>query len=203
MELRYQISLVLIAWVLLLGAATPPAPGLSDEQRRRLSAGDIVVLDTLPPGASKDARGATGMAVVRATTEQVWRVLTDYRGHVRYYPRVTSVDVLEADERHALVRYEVGIGPLSFAFHMNKYPDPVRRRIEWQLAEGRSNSFFRENSGYWQVDEARDGTLVTYAIAVRTTLPPFATSGTERQSVFDTITSLRKVVATEIGTPAR
>ena len=73
------------------------------------------------------------------------------------------------------------------------------------MAAGRGpvQQLFRENSGYWQVDEARDGTLVTYAIAVRTTLPPFATSGTERQSVIDTITSLRKVVATETGTPAR
>jgi ribosome-associated toxin RatA of RatAB toxin-antitoxin module len=200
---RYHPLLILVAGGLLLGATTAPSPDLSDEQRRRLSAGDIVVLDTLPPGASKAARGATGMAVVRATAEQVWRVLTDYRGHVRYYPRVTGVDVLEADERHVLVRYEIGIGPLSFAFHMNKYPDPVRRRIEWQLAEGRSNSFFRENSGYWQVDEAREGTLVTYAIAVRTTLPSFATSGSERQSVIDTITSLRKLVESEPGTPAR
>jgi ribosome-associated toxin RatA of RatAB toxin-antitoxin module len=200
---RYQIPLILIAWGLLLGAATPPTLGLSDEQRRRLSAGEVVVLDTLPPGASKEARGATGMATVRATTEQVWRVLTDYRGHVRYYPRVTGVDVLEADERHVLVRYEVGVGPLTFAFHMNKYPDPVRRRIEWQLAEGKPNSIFRENSGYWQVDEAREGTLVTYAFAFRTTLPAFATSGSERQSAFDTITSLRKVVASETGAPAR
>jgi ribosome-associated toxin RatA of RatAB toxin-antitoxin module len=200
---RHQIPLILVACALLLGAVTTPPPGLSDEQRRRLWAGDVVILDTLPPGASKDARGATGMALVRATSEQVWRVLTDYRGHVRYYPRVTGVEVLEANERHVLVRYEVGIGPLTFAFHMNKYLDPVGRRIEWQLAEGKSNSFFRENSGYWQVDEAREGTLVTYAIAVRTTLPSFATSGSERQSVIDTIISLRKVVASETGAPAR
>ena len=111
--------------------------------------------------------------------------------------------MLEADERHALVRYEIGIGPTSFAFHMNKYPDPVRRRIEWQLAEGRSNSLFRENSGYWQVDDASGGTMVTYAIAVRTILPTFATSGSERQSVFDTITSLRKLVESETGAPPR
>ena len=202
--MRYQLPLILVAWVLLLGAATPPALGLSDEQRRRLSAGDVVVLETLPPGASKTARGATGLAVVRATTEQVWRVLIDYRGHVRYYPRITSVDVLESDERHALVRYEVGIGPLSFAFHMNKYPDPVRRRIEWQLAEGKSNSLFRENSGYWQVDEASGGgTLVIYAIAVRTNLPAFATSGSERQSVIDTITSLRKLVESDTNAAPR
>ena len=120
----------------------------------------------------------------------------------RYYPRVTGVEVLEIDERHALVRYEVGIGPFSFGFHMNKYPDPVRRRIEWQLADGRANSLFRENSGYWQLDEAAGGTLVTYAIAVRTILPAFATSGSERDSLVDTIKALRKL-AEDDGTAGR
>jgi len=77
---------------------------------------------------------------------------------------------------------------------MDKYPDPVRRNIEGHLAGGKSNRLFRENSGYWQVDDASGGTPVTYAIAVRTILPGFATAGSERQSVIDTITSLRKLV---------
>jgi ribosome-associated toxin RatA of RatAB toxin-antitoxin module len=201
--MRYPLPLILLAGGLLIGAITAPSLDLSVDQRQRLAAGDVVVLDTLPPGASKAARGATGLAVVRAAPAQVWRVLTDYRSHVRFYPRLIGVDVLEDDERHALVRYEIGIGPTSFAFHMDKYRDPVRRRIEWQLAEGRSNSLFRENSGYWQVDDASGGTMVTYAIAVRTILPTFATSGSERQSVFDTITSLRKLVESETGAPPR
>src|SRR5262245_9361140 len=185
-DVRYPLSLILVAAALLLGATPAPSVDLSAEQRQRLSAGDIILLDTLPPGAGKDTRGATGVAILRATPTQVWSVLTDYPGHVRYYPRVTAVDVLQADERHALVRYVIGIGPSSFAFHMEKYPDPVRRRIEWHLAEGRSNSLFRENSGYWQVDEVSGGTMVTYAIAVRTVLPGFATAGSERQSIIDT-----------------
>jgi ribosome-associated toxin RatA of RatAB toxin-antitoxin module len=200
---RDHLLLTLVAWGLLLGAATAPSPDLSVDQRQRLAAGDVVVLEALPPGASQDARGATGMAVLRAPPAQVWRTLTDYRGHVRFYPRLISVDVLQADERHALVRYVIGIGPTSFAFHMDKYPDPVQQRIEWTLAEGRSNSLFRENSGYWQLAEAGDGTLVTYAIAVRTILPRFATAGSERQSVVDTITALRKLVEREAGAPPR
>jgi len=121
-------------------------------------------------------------------------VLVDYRGHPRYYPRVVSAEVVEADSQHALVRYEVGVGPLSFGFHMVKYPDPVRRRIEWHLDASRPNNFFRENTGYWQVDPAEGGSLVTYAIAVRTILPGFVTLGAERDSLVDTIQRLRKLV---------
>jgi ribosome-associated toxin RatA of RatAB toxin-antitoxin module len=169
-------------------------PRLTDDQKHRLAAGEVIVLDTLPPMAGKTAHGGTALGIVRASPEQVWRVLVDYRGHTRYYPRVTAVEVLEADERHALVRYHVSIGPFSFAFHMDKYPDPRRRRIEWKLAEGRANSLFRENAGYWQIDEAAGATVVTYAIGVRTLLPPFLTLGSERDSLVETITAMRKVV---------
>ena len=189
------LALVSVAFGLApaaLGGAAPP--DLSADQRQRLSAGEVVVLDTLPAGASKSAGGGTAVGLVRAAPERVWPVLVDYRGHPRYYPRVVSAEVVEADSQHALVRYEVGVGPLSFGFHMVKYPDPVRRRIEWHLDASRPNNFFRENTGYWQVDPAEGGSLVTYAIAVRTILPGFVTLGAERDSLVDTIQRLRKLV---------
>jgi len=184
-----------------MGAAPAPPLNLSDDQRHRLTAGDVIVLDALPPRASVSARGGTALAIVRASPAEVWRVLVDYPGHPRYYPRVVSAEVVEADERHALVRYTVGIGPFSFRFHMNKYPDATRRRIDWQLAEDRANSLFRENSGYWRVDDAEGGSLVTYAVGVRTVLPGFLTRGAERESLVDTINALRSLV--EEGRSAR
>lgn len=192
---RAILALVSVAFGLAtaaLGSAAPP--DLSADQRHRLSAGEVVVLDTLPAGASKSAGGGTAVGLVRAAPERVWSVLVDYRGHPRYYPRVVSAEVVEADSQHALVRYEVGVGPLSFGFHMIKYPDPVRRRIEWHLDASHPNNFFRENTGYWQVDPAEGGCLVTYAIAVRTIVPGFVTRGAERKSLVDTIQRLRKLV---------
>jgi len=44
------------------------------------------------------------------------------------------------------------------------------------------------------VDPAEGGSLVTYAIAVRTILPGFVTLGAERDSLVDTIQRLRKLV---------
>lgn len=200
---RYSLPFILVAWALVGGGWSAPLPILSDDQQRRLRAGEVIVLDILPPKAGKSAHGGTAFAIVRAQPERIWGILVDYPGHTRYYPRVTGVEVLELDQQHALVRYEVGIGPFSFGFHMNKYPDPIRRRIEWQLADGRANSLFRENSGYWQLDEAAGGTLVTYAIAVRTILPAFATSGSERNSLVDTVRALRKLAEGDGGAAGR
>jgi hypothetical protein len=79
---------------------------------------------------------------------------------------------------------------------MEKYPDPLRRRVDWHLADGRPHGLFRENSGYWQVDpmEAADASLVTYAIAVRTMLPAVVTGGAESASLSETVIALRKLV---------
>jgi ribosome-associated toxin RatA of RatAB toxin-antitoxin module len=173
-------------------AASPPV--FSDDERRRLAAGEVLVQDALPPGASDAARGGTAFAIVRASPDQVWRVLVDYPGHSRYYPRVVAAEVMKSDTRRVLVRYEVAVGPFSFNFYMDKFPDPRRRRIEWHLADGLGHGMFQENSGYWQVDEAGRASLVTYAIAVRTLLPAFVTRGAERDSLTDTVTKMRKLV---------
>ena len=199
---RGLLALTLVAGA-LVAAAAPVPPGLSDDQRRRLAAGEVVVRDVMPPGASPSARGGTAVAVVRASPEQVWRILVDYPGHARYYPRVVAVEVVQSDERRAVVRYDVAIGPFAFSFHMDKYPDPKRRRIEWHLAEGHGHGLFRENSGYWAVDEVDRGSLVTYAIAVRTVLPAFVTGRSERDSLVETMTAMRKLAEESTASPRK
>ena len=174
-------------------ASTPSPLPMPADSERRLAAGEIIVLDVLPPGASPDAQGGTAVAIVRAPVEKVWSILIDYKGHPRYYPRLKSAEVLESSDGRALVRYTAAVGFLSFTFHMDKTQDPVRHRIEWHLAPGRSNSLFRENSGYWQVNPHDGASLVAYALAVRTVLPGFLTRSSERDSLVDTITGLRRL----------
>ena len=200
---RATLALVTMAVGLAAAVSGGASLDLSSDQQHRLAAGEVIVLDALPPDASKSAGGGTAVALVRAAPERVWSVLVDYRGHPRYYPRVVSAEVVEVDAQHALVRYEVGVGPFSFGFHMIKYPDPVRRRIEWHLDPNHPNNFFTENTGYWQVDPAEGGSLVTYAIAVRTILPGFVTHGAERGSLVDTIKKLRTLVEDEKGPATR
>jgi len=190
------MALIVLAAGLLAAPLMVPPAAMSEDVRRRLAAGDVVVTHELPPGASNTALGGTAVAIMRAAPEQVWRVIVDYRGHPRYYPRVTAAEVVESDERHVVVRYQVTVHPFSFGFYMDKFPDPRRRRVEWHLADGRSHGLFRENSGYWQVDEAAavDASVVTYAIAVRTLLPAFLTGAAERASLTETVMALRKLV---------
>lgn len=191
---RSLLALAVVAGGLATVASPASLRDLPEDQRSRLNAGEVIVSDTLPPRATASARGGTAMAIVRASPEQVWRVLVDYPGHARYYPRVVAAEVVQHDARRVLVRYDVGIGPFSFGFHMEKFPDARRRRIDWHLAEGHGHGLFRENSGYWQIEEADAASLVTYAIAVRTLLPGFITRGAEQDSLIETVTAMRKLV---------
>jgi len=200
---RSLLALAVLAGGLATAASPASLRDLPPDQRSRLNAGEVLVSNTMPPNATASARGGTAMAIVRASPEQVWRVLVDYPGHNRYYPRVVAAEVVQRDARRVLVRYEVGIGPFSFGFHMDKFPDARRRRIDWHLAEGHGHGLFRENSGYWQVDEADAVSLVTYAIAVRTLLPGFITRGAEQDSLTETVTAMRTLVEAAAGRPPK
>ncbi len=105
--------LVLLATMLLLAEA--PAGGglgLSEEQWRRLDRGEVVILDLLPSGGlNKPDQGGTGLVLVRASPDAVWRLLLDYRGHAGLYPSVVGTEVLAQSLDQALVRYVIGVDP--------------------------------------------------------------------------------------------
>jgi ribosome-associated toxin RatA of RatAB toxin-antitoxin module len=188
-------TLVLSAAVLRLVAA--PAPGAAGEpaaedRQARLARGEVLLSAALPDDAEPGAAGGTATALVRATPEAVWQVLVDYAGHASIFPRVAEASILEAEPGRTLVRYVIGAGPLSFTFHVNNYPDPGHRRLEWRLAQDRRNGLFRANCGYWRLEPGPGGVVLTYAIAARTVLPAFLTRGAEREGLLETIKAVRR-----------
>ncbi len=187
-------ALLALSFLTIL-AAWPPqvnSLALSDAEIRQLRRGEVVLLDLLPPGGPKDGgQGGTAMALVHASPETVWNVLVNYAGHAGLYPRVVQAQVLESDASHALVRYQIGVGPFNFGFHVDNTVDPVRHRIEWHLDHARPNDLFRESWGYWQVEAHGGGSLITYAMAARTVLPAFLTRGAERDGLVATVKAVR------------
>jgi hypothetical protein len=187
LALTFGLLLLAVRTALALGG-----PELSVDQRQRLEQREIVFLDQLPPGdRSAASQGGTAIALVRAEPETVWQVLVDYPAHSGLYPRVVAATVLETLGGHALVRYVVGVGPLSFGFHVDNYADHERGRVAWRLARDRHNDLFRDSWGYWQLDPVRGGVVLTYAMAARTVLPAFVTRGAERDGLVETLRAVR------------
>ncbi len=186
-------SALAVAILIVAGWATTATPlGLSSDQERRLERGEIVFLDILPPGdPAIKGQGGTALTLVNASPDTVWRVLVDYPRHSGLYPRVIDARVLESGAEHALVRYVVGVGPFSFGFHVNNYPDAARGRLAWSLDRERPNDLFRDSWGYWQIDPRPPGVVLTYAMAARTVLPAFLTRGAERDGLVETVRAVR------------
>jgi hypothetical protein len=176
----------------LIPGVAPAAPALSPDEQRRLANGNVVVLDILPAGGDvRTGQGGTAVSVVHATPAVIWQVLVDYRGHSGLYPRVVRAEVLQSDATRALVRYVVDVGPFSFGFHVNNYPDEARSRLLWRLARDRRNDLFLDSWGYWEVEPDARGAILTYAMAARTVLPAFLTRGAERDGLVETIKAVR------------
>ncbi|HZP39094.1 MAG TPA: SRPBCC family protein [Methylomirabilota bacterium] len=190
--MRVVLALVvglLVSWCPLPARALPHLP---PAERARLESGEVVLLDRLPPGGGGAAgEGGTAVSVVHASVGAVWRVLLDYPGHAGLYPSVVRADVLESDRSRALVRYVIQVGPFSFNFHVNNYPDRANNRIDWRLARDRPNGLFRDTWGYWEVQPDASGVLLTYAMGARTVLPRFLTRGAERDGLVETIRAVR------------
>ena len=187
--------MLLVALLVVAGSSAQANPvGLSANQLWRLEHGEIVVLDVVPPGGGiwQQGQGGTAVTFVNAFPKTVWRVLVDYPRHRGLYPRVTSAEVLAADRGRTLVRYVVGVGPLSFGFHVNNYPDEAHGRLVWRLDRERRNSLFRDTWGYWQVEPRGDGVMLTYAMGARTTLPAFLTRRAERDGLVETVKAVRE-----------
>lgn len=189
----YRLVLLVAVCLLALAGQASPATELSDQQQVRLDRGEIVIVDHRPePGTPMGTPGGTAVALTHASPGAVWRVLVDYRRHAGVYPGVVNAEVLEANGGRVLVRYVLGIGPLSFGFHVNNFPDQGRLRLAWELARSRRNELFRDSRGYWQVETRPQGTLVTYSMSARTVLPTFLTRGLERQGVIEALRAVRQ-----------
>jgi uncharacterized membrane protein len=103
-----------------------------------------------------------GRITVKASPEQVWKVLTDYQNVPHIFSNVSRCSVVEDSKEHKLVAFKVKTCGNFFTFN---YILEVREiepiSIEWSQASGA----FKVNEGYWHIDASEDGqsSLVTYA----------------------------------------
>ena len=186
-----------LALVLLLPAPLPAASGtaLSDSDVKLLRRGAIVFNTDLPPGPNPDGgMGGTASAFLQADTEAVWQTLLDFPGHAGLFPRVKESAVISHQDNQTLVSYRVAVAGFSFTFFIQNYVDRVAHTLRWELDQSRHNALFRDHWGYWKVEGWGGGTLVTYAMGGRTSLPTFLTRGAGREGTVLTMKALKERV---------
>ena len=87
------------------GITAPDGKALTDEQRSALEGGEILVQLTAVSGTA--VKKATAVAIVDATPEDVFAVLTDYASFVHFMPYCRKVEIQKKEEEKSWVRFEL------------------------------------------------------------------------------------------------
>ena len=105
---------------------------------------------------------ATCKLLVKASPEQVWKVLTDYDNATYVFPNLKKCQVLEDHGSTKIVNHEVNPSGLPGTF---KYVLQVKETAPTCLEWHRLRGDFREVDGYWKLEPVENGrsTLVTYS----------------------------------------
>lgn len=102
-------------------------------------------------------------AVIDATPDDVWNILTDYDHLISYYPNVKDFKILSETGDKKKVWFSVAslCGLWKFEYVLSMHENKPHHRIEWQ----RDSGAFKVNEGSWVLQPIDDGarTLVTYS----------------------------------------
>lgn len=100
--------------------------------------------------------------VFNVSAEKFYNAIVDYPNYPKILGEVDSLDIIENDESHAKVQYNIHIvKKISYILNMtHQRPSEV----SWELDSG---SIFKKNTGCWSIEALDDNSCrVTYSLDV-------------------------------------
>jgi len=194
MTLRAIPAAAVLALFSMANAAADPANEIS----QRLGAGEIVLVDA---GSDLSGGSARVQALVRASAESVWEVVTSCEQSMIFVDGLKQCRVIQDESNRALVHQVVKKGWLSpkqdFIFESLREP---YSSIQFRLVEGT----LKDMEGQWLFSETPEGLLIDYSIRIRPGLPvpAFVVSWVMRRGMPDLIACIRGLAGGS-GSPDR
>ncbi len=146
-------------------AAEPPSWKYMNKEALAslLKKGEMVSVDYIGP---KKIEMCTVGVLASAAPEKVWKAITDFEGYGKLMPDFTTPEVLERNNKTALVHFTVSVLKLavlniSTDYTLRyKFDAPRRADISWVSGQ------VKNISGYWELFPVAGGkkTVVIYAI---------------------------------------
>ena len=98
--------------------------------------------------------------VFDAPIDKVYEVIVDYGSYTEFVDGVSGVEVIEQDEKGALVEYTLNMIK-KFTYRLKLHHDRPNS-VSWELDSG---DFFKINRGHWKLKDLGDGqTEVDYEV---------------------------------------
>jgi ribosome-associated toxin RatA of RatAB toxin-antitoxin module len=183
-----------------LAAAPLEAPTLSDDEKKLLEKGEVVVRKLEPTGGKGVAALAVG--VVDAAPAEVWPVVRDCQYFKDFMPRTKNSE-LKQEDGVAICHVELSLPfPMKDLWSETKstvVEDPPRFRRAWTLVRGT----YHRLDGSWTLLPWGDGskTLAIYALdsAPDSMVPDSLARSAQAKSLPDVVVSVRKRVVSLRG----
>jgi ribosome-associated toxin RatA of RatAB toxin-antitoxin module len=187
-----------VAAVLALFSTANAAADPADDISQRLGKGEIVLVEA---DSGQSGGSARVQALVQATAESVWNVITSCEQSMIFVDGLKQCRVIEDEGKRALVHQVVKKGWLfpkqDFTFESLREP---YHEIRFRLVEGT----LKDMEGQWLFSETPEGLLIDYSIRVRPGLPvpAFIISWVMRRGMPDLIACIRGLAGGS-GSPER
>jgi len=143
---------------------------LDEHEKKLVTKGEIIVREINAPG--KRGRTFEAVGLVKASRNNVLKVLKDYKKYPEFMPNVTRIEIVEQRGNDAVLNYTLTL-PLG---NIKKYRLKISERapgnqfsiIEWQLQkwpELKMEETITDTAGYWRIEEkSENDSLVLYHV---------------------------------------
>jgi ribosome-associated toxin RatA of RatAB toxin-antitoxin module len=99
--------------------------------------------------------------IFKIEKEKFYSVLKDYNSYPEFVDGVSTIEVLEQNDKEARVEYSVNL--IKKFLYILKMDHSSPDKLSWKLESG---NLFKKNSGSWTLKEVDDGLEVTYELEV-------------------------------------
>lgn len=138
--------------------AAPPETRLSDDEKSRLLAGEVVVRASVGESGAE----STGLAWVHASPDKIWEEVFDFGARVPESPNLEGAAEYGRTGRHDWgVLLTVSVLGLGGELNLRLHWDEPGRWATFTLDPDRE-SLLAVAQGYYRVDPLNDGYLLTY-----------------------------------------
>lgn len=146
-------------WLLLTSAiAAPPVTTLTDDERTRLRAGEVVVRAVIGTSGAE----STGIALVHADPSAIWKAVLDFPARI---PESENLDTVTEYDRKGPRDWSVNFGLNIFGvggeLNLVNHCDDSGRWCSFDLDPARQSMMSVAN-GYYRVDPLEGAQLLTY-----------------------------------------
>ena len=172
-KLKYQLCIVcFMAGMLFFPTVLNAANfiSLNEHEKKVISKGEIIVREI--NAAGKKSRTFEAIGLIKASRENVVRVLTDYKKYPEFMPNVTRIEIVEQTGNEAVLNYTLTL-PLG---KIKKYRLRISERtladktsiLEWKMQkwpELKMEETISDTTGYWHIEEKGENiSLVLYHV---------------------------------------